>query len=463
MKLRYRTKQIILLFGDLFGFAFSFILAFWLRNNLFPNSVIIEQHIFLFGWLFALWIVVNYINGLYDLAYIKNRFWFRRVAEAGVMSLILSVIALYLIPSSTLTPKTILFLNIVLGYTISILSRMVYHRLIGYKRLRTSILIVGYSKEIEELITIINNNPEKGYEIAAICDTEQKVDRDKIGRDIQTYGSYACIRPAITTHHAEIIVTAPHLANDPLVVRELYELLFWPVRITDYYTLYETLTNRVSPNAFSEDWFLSNVSNFEQPVYNKFRRLVNYIAILLLGSVFVILFPIAACAIRLNSKGPIFYKQKRVGELGKPFMIYKFRTMYALNQDGSAEEDGAQFASKNDERVTSVGKILRKFRIDELPQVINLIKGELTLIGPRPERPEIVAVLEEKMPYYPLRHIVKPGITGWAAIQQHYTEDIESSLEKLQYDLFYIKNRSAILDAAILLRTVNVVMRMMGQ
>lgn len=138
--------------------------------------------------------------------------------------------------------------------------------------------------------------------------------------------------------------------------------------------------------------------------------------------------------------------------------------MYALSPDGSAEVAGVQFASKDDERVTPAGKILRRIRLDELPQVWNLLKRDVTLIGPRPERPEIVALLERETPYYSsLRHVIRPGLTGWALIHQDYTDTVETSLQKLQYDLYYIKNRGPLLDLAILLKTLNKIIRMKGQ
>ena len=137
--------------------------------------------------------------------------------------------------------------------------------------------------------------------------------------------------------------------------------------------------------------------------------------------------------------------------------------MYVLNDDGSAETHGAQFATKNDKRITPIGKFLRKSRLDELPQCLNLLKKEITLIGPRPERPEIVNELTKRMPFYSLRHVVKPGLTSWAVIHQNYTDTMETSLKKLQYDLYYIKNRSFLLDISILLRTINIIFRMKGQ
>ncbi|MFA4831687.1 MAG: sugar transferase, partial [Patescibacteria group bacterium] len=138
-------------------------------------------------------------------------------------------------------------------------------------------------------------------------------------------------------------------------------------------------------------------------------------------------------------------------------------SMYALSDDGSAELNGAQFAKKKDARATPIGKLLRRTRLDELPQILNLLKRDITLIGPRPERPEIVSQLTGRMPYYPLRHIVRPGLTGWAVLHQNYTDTLETSLQKLQYDLYYIKNRSSLLDLSILLRTINVIVRMRGQ
>ena len=137
--------------------------------------------------------------------------------------------------------------------------------------------------------------------------------------------------------------------------------------------------------------------------------------------------------------------------------------MYALSPDGSAEVNGVQFAIKDDKRVTPIGRWLRKMHLDELPQIWNLIKRDVSLIGPRPERPEIARELESRLPYYPLRHVVRPGLTGWALIHQNYTDNYDTSLEKLQYDLYYIKHRSLLLDLGILLRTVNVIIRFQGQ
>jgi len=192
-----------------------------------------------------------------------------------------------------------------------------------------------------------------------------------------------------------LVVIAPHLQQNDEALRELYELLFWPVRITSVASFYELITGRVPPSTFTEDWFLSNLANIDTPIYNKFRRGLDILAAIIMALTMTVLFPPIALGIICTSKGPIFFDQKRVGQFGNIFKIHKFRSMYALAPDGSAETSGAQFAEKEDDRITPFGKFLRKMRLDELPQALNLLRGDITLVGPRPERPEIVKKLEE--------------------------------------------------------------------
>ena len=163
-------------------------------------------------------------------------------------------------------------------------------------------------------------------------------------------------------------------------------------------------------------------------------------------------------AIMLNSRGPIIYKQKRVGKNNRHFFIYKFRTMVS-----DAEKHGPQWAVKNDSRVTAVGKFLRASRLDELPQIINVLKGDINFIGPRPERPEFIKVLVKKVPHYNLRHVIRPGLTGWAQVNFKYAASKEDTARKLEYDLFYLKNRSHSLDFKILLKTIKVVLTGKGR
>ncbi len=461
MNFVYRLKQLILVSGDIICFGLAFFMSLALRQIALPSFESVAINIPLFIKLFAVWIIINFINGLYDLGRISGNHAYRRLIESCAISVLVSIIALYLTGNS-LTPKTLLILSSVSGYGLAGLWRFWYSKITAYANLQTRIIFLGYNTEVQEIVELITKSPEKGYVVSAIFDPEQKIKPSDLP-GINIYTSLTALRPAITTHKAHSVVSAPHLKEQPEIVRELYELLFWPVHLSDSSSLYETITGRVPPSTFSDGWFISNLSNLDQPSYNSFRRLIDYIAGITMGLIFITLGSIVALVIKLTSRGPVLYRQMRVGYRDEHFSIYKFRTMYALSTDGSAEMAGAEFAQKDDKRVTPFGRFLRRTRLDELPQFWNLLRGDITLIGPRPERPEIVAKLEAHMPYYPLRHLVKPGITGWAAINQHYTSTLAQAIQKLQYDLYYIKNRSLLLDISIMLRTINVVLRMMGQ
>ena len=413
-----------------------------------------------------MWIIINYINGLYDLGRLTNdRTFYRVFTETGAISLVVGITFFYLFPDQKIAPKTILLANIILGYSLSALWRIIFQNIIGLKNLSTNIIFVGYTTGTQELIEILKNNPEKGYLVKALIDPTKQVKSSAF--DFDVYHELDRIRPAISNHKAHTVVIAPHLHQNSDALRELYELLFWEVKLVDLTSFYETITGRVPPSTFSEGWFLQNLCDVRHPIYERFRTIVDYFVSLIIGSFLIILFPFIALAIKINSPGPIFHKQTRVGQFGKIFWIYKFRSMYVLSKDGSAEVGDYEFdrwvSKKGDKRITVVGKFLRKTRLDEWPQIINLLKRDITLIGPRPERPEIVDDLKTSMPYYPLRQVVKPGLTGWALIHQNYTSTREKSLEKLEYDLYYIKNKSLLLDIIILLRTVNVLIRLMGQ
>jgi lipopolysaccharide/colanic/teichoic acid biosynthesis glycosyltransferase len=179
----------------------------------------------------------------------------------------------------------------------------------------------------------------------------------------------------------------------------------------------------------------------------------------LLGlAVLGVLLPFIALAVALDDGGPIFYKQTRLGKAGKPFRVIKLRTMRC-----DAEKDGkAQWAKKDDARITRVGKFLRKTRLDELPQVINILKGDMHIVGPRPERPEFIANLEEQIPFYRTRLIVKPGLTGWAQVFYEYGNSVRDAMVKLQYDLYYIRNKSVWMDLFVIIKTISVVLQMGG-
>lgn len=258
---------------------------------------------------------------------------------------------------------------------------------------------------------------------------------------------------------AEAVVVATRPERRPALENSLIESTMKGLSVYDMPSFYEYLTGKLPVHHLRRSWILSHpIKGVRSTIYvKKVKRLFD-IVFALVG--LILSAPIAlfvACAIVLDSRGPVFYRQKRVGLNGEVFEILKFRSMKV-----DAETNGAVWATVNDSRVTSVGRIIRKTRIDEIPQMLNVLRGEMSFIGPRPERPEFVEHLEKEIPFYNLRHSVKPGITGWAQIHYHYGASREDALEKLEYDLFYMKNLSPTLDLSILLRTFRVILFLEG-
>jgi sugar transferase (PEP-CTERM system associated) len=226
------------------------------------------------------------------------------------------------------------------------------------------------------------------------------------------------------------------------------------IEVVDAPTFYEEMTGKLLIENITPSWVIFSEGFRITPFKNIMKRMLD----ILIGSIgFIILliaFPFIALAISINSPGPVIYKQVRLGKKGEPFTLYKFRTM-----DADAEEDkGALWAEKNDPRITGVGKLLRKMRLDEFPQFYNVLKGEMSVVGPRPERPEFIQKLQKIIPYYSERHSLKPGITGWAQIRYPYGSSVQDAVEKLRYDLYYIKHFSIFLDLLIIIETIKVVL-----
>jgi lipopolysaccharide/colanic/teichoic acid biosynthesis glycosyltransferase len=224
--------------------------------------------------------------------------------------------------------------------------------------------------------------------------------------------------------------------------------------------MYEALTERVPVEHVRNDWLLpSQVTGGQTSLtYRLFVHLLDWSFGLLAGLILLVVGPLVVLLIKLTSPGPILYRQIRLGRGGVPFEVLKFRSM-VVDAEG---ELGPQWAALDDPRVTRVGRFLRVTRLDELPQVLNILRGDIHLVGPRPERPEFIAELEQEIPFYRARLAVKPGLTGWAQVKYHYGNTVEDALIKLEYDLYYIKNRSAVLDLSILLKTAGVILLFRG-
>jgi len=353
---------------------------------------------------------------------------------------LLTALLFYLVPFFGITPKTNLFIDIVLAALFLMLWRR-YFWMFAAKASKIKVLFFGSSKEVEDLAAYLAKNLQLGYESAMIL---ASVDHNLID--------------LIRKNKIQLIVASRNIMEDNNAVKRFYEALQLGVSVLDFPTFYENVSEKIPVSVIGESWFLVNLVEINKRLFESFKRVFDIALSIILGIPTIILLPLIGALIKLNSAGPIFYRQKRVGKNGKIFEIAKFRSMFK-----DAEKNGAQWANEKDERITGMGKILRKTRIDELPQLWNLLKGEMSFIGPRPERPEFVEELQKQIPHYAMRHLVKPGLSGWAQIKFPYGASVEDAMEKLQYDLYYIKNRSFVLDLAITARTIAAVLSREGR
>jgi exopolysaccharide biosynthesis polyprenyl glycosylphosphotransferase len=352
---------------------------------------------------------------------------------AVVVGTVLAMTLFYLVPSFKISPKTNLAIFSLLFIVIESIWRLVLGSwLSGIKK---NVLVIGSGKEVEELEKFIFENPQVGYKVSFQIQDPQ---------DLKA----AFIDNVIKENSIDTVIIDHKSGSTGPLFDELYKHMSSGVEIVTLALAYEAILKKL-PISEIRDFSLVSEMSRSRRIYEAIKRPIEFFISL---SLFVILFVpmiLIYLLIKLTSKGPGIYKQIRVGQNEKEFILYKFRTMKA-----NAEENGPEWSSAGDGRVTWVGKLLRYSHLDELPQLWNVLRGEASFVGPRPERPEFVKNLKEKIPYYEIKHIIKPGITGWAQVNFKYGSSVEDTLEKLQFDLFYIKNRSVTLDILIILKTI---------
>jgi exopolysaccharide biosynthesis polyprenyl glycosylphosphotransferase len=254
------------------------------------------------------------------------------------------------------------------------------------------------------------------------------------------------------------VVVTPNALGDPRTGDLLAGLSLSGVRVVRPRDWYERVLRRVPLDDLDESWFLFHRPLRARRVHAAVKRATDLVAGVLGSLLVCLLVPVIALLVRLEDGGPVFFRQERVGRGGKPFMIWKFRTMRV-----DAESGGPVWAAQNDSRVTRLGRVLRRTRLDELPQFFNLLTGDMALVGPRPERPRFVRLLERAVPFYDRRHLMRPGITGWATVRFGYGDSVTDKWRSHEYDLYYLKHRSPLLDAEIVARTVVVMLMRKGQ
>ena len=430
-------------FGDIFFFILSLWLSLYVRFAEMPDLVRFETHFVPFSVLFIVWILVYFIAGLYEnrtlilKSKLPNIIW-----SAQVVNSIFAVAFFYLIPFFGITPKTILFIYLAISFVAILWWRLYGIDLLG-RRERQAAVLIGSGDEMEELLSEVNLNSKYGLKFVSSIDVQQMEGID-IQNDVITpiYENDVKII-AIDFSHKNVVSLLPHL----------YNLIFSRIRFIDSHRIYEDIFGRIPLSLVTYSWFLENISASPKFTYDFLKRVMDITIALPLFIISLVVYPFVYIALKFEDGGEIFSRQSRVGQNNQVIELVKFRTM-SFNDQGDWKEKGKE------NKVTKVGAFLRKTRLDEFPQLWNVLKSDISLIGPRPEFPEAVKHYTDEINYYNVRHIIKPGLSGWAQIyhEEHPHHDdpekIRKTKDKLSYDLFYIKNRSFWLDLKIALRTV---------
>lgn len=443
MTILIKRESLLLFFGDICALVLSLFLALVVRYGFIPSFNTFISYLVPFSFLFAVSILIYFVAGLYDKhTLVLARRIPQTLVRVQVIIAIMAVAFFYFVPFFNITPKTFLFIYLVIVLILTTGWRMIY--LYFFRSIRKqSALLVAKGDEATDLFLEINGNSRYGISF---------VDHLSSASD----GTVLLIRQKSITFIAADF-------NDPSVrsiLPELYKLFFTGIKFVDIRDLYEDIFDRIPLSLIDDTWCLSHISSASKPIFDLVKRLTDIIVAGILAIVSLVLYPFVYLAIKLDDGGALFSYQTRVGERGKSISIMKFRTMSIANDDG-------KWGNGPKNVTTRTGKFLRKSRIDELPQLWNVVRGDISLIGPRPEFPEPVALYTKEIPYYNLRHIVKPGLSGWAQIYHekhpHHGIDTEETGNKLSYDLYYIKNRSFILDLKIALRTMKVLLSFAGK
>ena len=389
--------------------------------------------------------------GLYQ-RYLRDgrRGMFLRIAIAFSMGFVAMTLLFYLFPEIILG-RGIFGLTWAIALFGVLIARLVYVKIVNRDDLKRRVIVAGVGKKAALIEQLLKRRADRrGFKIVGyvpINDEKVHLDQSLLIQHNMTFFQLC------EMHDADEIVVAITDRRKGMPVEELLDCKMSGIEVVDLQTFFERQTGRILLDLLHPSWLIFSDGFAQGMVRDVTKRAFDLLASSLL---LLITFPVmfaAMIAIYLEDKGPVFYKQVRVGKNWRLVQVIKFRSMRV-----DAEKAGAQFAQKNDNRVTRVGKFISKTRIDELPQLFNVFKGEMSFVGPRPERPEFVENFSESIPFYAERHRIKPGITGWAQIMYPYGSDEKDTIEKLQYDLYYVKNYSLFLDLTVLFQTAEVIL-----
>lgn len=457
LQLRLSERRTVLMVGEAISILVAILLALriwaWVGARDFDLAFLIMQANW-FVFLPLLWFVLASANDFYELAVLHDRrLSVQRLGTITVQMWVIYLVVFFLSERDSLPRLFIVYYG---GVSFVLVGgwRLVSPALLGWTSAARRVLIVGTDRAARLMLETLREMAPQSYDVVGLIGEARDAEGAVIGtgRDLRDIAMREDVR--------ELVITTPGSLDDETFrgVMDAYER---GVVITPMPLLYERLTGRVPVEHVGDGWAL--VLPIDRPSTVRFYMGLKRVGEVVVAGVGLLVFagilPFIALALWLDSPGSIFYTQERVGYNGRIFTIIKLRTMIPDAEKGT----GAAYAVQGDARITRVGRFLRKTRLDELPQLWNILKGDMSLIGPRPERPVHVQRLQEKIPFYRTRHIIRPGVTGWAQVRYAYTTTDEGTLVKLQHDLYYIRHQSLWLDINILVRTVGKVLRMSGQ
>jgi sugar transferase (PEP-CTERM system associated) len=447
----YPTRTLMLLLCE--AFLVTGVLLLTATYQIGPDTyiaLIYENGILKILGITTLTLLLSYYFDLYEPQRISGgwEIYFRLLLVLSVLCFVLGVV-IFFFPGIYIGPH-VLTIGISALAVILVIWRQSYEWFLGLAAFRERVYVLGSGDRARSVAELIRSRSDAGMEIVQPEATgEFATEQERFAADLRAFGK---LKPSI-----ERVIVAMENRRGSMPVRELLDLRLRGVVIEDASFLTERLLGKLSLDGLNPSTLIFthgfNVKSSQQVL----RRLVSF-SVSLAGLVLCLpILPFLIIAVRLSSPGPIFFRQLRVGLRGKPFEVIKFRTMCH-----DAEKNGAQWAKKNDSRVTRVGRLMRKTRLDEIPQLWNVLKGDMGFVGPRPERPEFVDWLSSEIPFYELRHIIRPGLTGWAQVRYGYGATLEETKHKLEYDLYYVKHMSVGLDLLVIFETVKTILLRRG-
>ncbi len=446
-------RLILLILGDLLIVNGSIFLAAILRLGLSAGWSYIQSNPWSFILTGLIYIMVFFSTELYDIRKdFKSIGNVMAITLASTSAFVITTLLFYMNWSLRIG-RGVFILNGILIILFIIGWRILYSYLLEQPIFKRNVLIVGAGWAGKTISQEINRSQKSGLRMVGFID-DDPLKKGKLIDGVPVLGDRYTIDKVIRKNDIDLIVAAITHEKHADLIKALINCSWKGVDIIDMPAIYEQLTGKIPFKHINNMWML-HIAIGKPKLYSRLiKPILEAISALILFILLIPVMVVIAIVIKCDSRGRIFYTQERVGKDGRKFTIMKFRTMV----ENAESLTGAVYAADNDPRITKIGRFLRKWRLDEIPQLVNVIKGDMGLIGPRPEREIFIREFEEKIPFYTQRLLVRPGLTGWAQVKFPYASSIEQTEEKLQYDLYYIKNMSFILDFVVFLKTIRVVL-----